>query len=303
MPEARPARLKRRLRRTVYILLSLLLIWIVSVQLGCMAMRTPDRDWPKKLQDKGQALAPQFLDATGPAGRRIHAVMVSAADTLPLVLLVHGSPGASDAYLDYLADTSLSKLARLLAVDRPGFGYTEGFGRPEPSLGIQTAMLKAVADKVAPGQRIVLVGHSLGGPLVARFAMDYPDQTAGIVIAAGSIDPDQEEHPWWQAALDGPPLQWLTPKSLWASNHEIRYLEDELRLMVPRWPEIRCPVIVLHAQDDRLVPVANADFARRMMGQLPGLQVDLLPEGDHFILWNHRGVVTEAIKKMLVLSY
>jgi pimeloyl-ACP methyl ester carboxylesterase len=278
-----------------YLFICLLIIWAIAVQAGCFAMRTSDANWVKKWRNKGQALPPQFLDVQDSTGRRIHAVAVSAADSLLLVVLVHGSPGSADAYLDYLADTSLAKKARLVAIDRPGFGYTEGFGKPEPSQKNQALALKAVADQLAPNQKVVLVGHSMGGPVVARFAMEFPEQTAGLVIVAGSVDPAQEKHPWWQQAIHVPPLKWLTPKSFWTSNAEIIPLEKELEQMLPLWPRITCPVRLLHAANDRLVPVANVSFAQKMLVNCPNLKVEILPKGDHFFLWTNQAVVKKAI--------
>lgn len=249
--------------------------------------------------EKNQGIVPRFLDVQSPAGRRIHAVLISAADSLPLLVLVHGSPGSSDAYMDYLGDTSLSARVRMLALDRPGFGYTEGFGKPEPSMAAQAAAVKALVDQVAPGKKVLLMGHSLGGPVIARFAMDYPDQTAALILVAGSIDPEQEEHPWWQKAVDVPPLKWLTPKSLWTSNAEIIPLEKELENMLPLWPGIHCPVQIIHAENDQLVPFANVAFAKRVLVNCPELKLEISPEGDHFILWSRQPVVKKAILGLL----
>lgn len=279
-----------RRRRIFYVFLAALSAWLIAVQAGCGAMRTPDAEWPVALREKGQLLVPQFI-AVPAVGRRIHAVVVSAADTLPLAVLVHGSPGSADAYLPYLSDTILTRKYRLAAIDRPGFGYTSGFGRAEPSLAAQAEAVRAVADRLSPDRPVLLVGHSLGGPVIARFASDHPERTAALVLVAASIDPDLEEHPWWQSAIDPPPLRWLIPKSLWTSNREIIALETGLRDMAPRWPEIRCPVRVVHALDDRLVPAANADYARRMLVNCPDLQTTLLPKGDHFILWSREELV------------
>ena len=109
-----------------------------------MPFRSSDAVWTKKLAEKGQTLAPQFLNVTDRFGRNVHAVSVSSSDSLPLVVMVHGSPGASDAYLDYLADTLLSKKVRMVSLDRPGFGYTSGFGKPEPSMEAQAAAVRAL---------------------------------------------------------------------------------------------------------------------------------------------------------------
>ncbi len=287
---------KRRLPRILlYILLTLLVIWFMAVQSGWMAMRTPDAEWLRKLRESGQSLSPHFYEIPDANGRAIHTIQVSAADSLPLAVLVHGSPGSADAYLTYLADTALAKGLRLAAIDRPGFGYTTGFGKPEPSLAAQAGAVWAVVRELSPQRKVILVGHSLGGPVICRLAMDHPDVVAGLVIVAGSIDPDQEEHPWWQAAIDPPPLKWLIPIALWTSNHEIKPLESEMRAMLPLWSRITCPVRVLHAQDDQLVPVANAEFARRQLVNSSDLQVQILPTGDHFILWNNQTAVHAAV--------
>lgn len=287
------------LRRITYFFILMLTAWLIAVQAGCFTMRTPDRDWPEKLRQKGQTLSPRFCDVPDANGRMIHSVSIGTADSLPLIVMVHGSPGASDAYLDYLADTSLSNIARMVSIDRPGFGYTEGFGNPEPSIAAQAACVRAVVNTIAPGQKVVLVGHSLGGPVIARFAMDYPEQTAGLVLVAASIDPDLEEHPFWQSAINPPPLKWLIPKSFWASNYEIKALEGELRAMMPLWTNIRCPVTVVHAKNDQLVPIGNAAFARRVLVSSSDLKEMILPDGDHFILWNRYPVVRQAIVDML----
>lgn len=292
LPVTRPRR--RWLRRLFYLVLGLLTVWMIAVQAGCLAMRTADADWPSELHKKGQSLLPEFIDVPA-AGRTIHAVAVASADSLPLAVMVHGSPGSADAFLPYLADTVLTRQFRVAALDRPGFGYTSGFGRAEPSLKAQAEAVKAVADRLSPDRPVVLVGHSLGGPVIVRFAMDYPERTAMLVIVAGSVDPDLEEHPWWQSAIDPPPLRWLIPKSLWTSNREIIGLEAELRAMIPRWQDIRCPVRIVQALDDRLVPAANAEFARRMLVNSPDVRMVMLPEGDHFILWSRPELVRQAM--------
>lgn len=288
------------MRRKMFPVLSFSLIaWVVAMQSGCLAMRTPDAAFARKIRARGQSAMPIFFDAKSADGRKIHAMRIGA-DSLPTVLLVHGSPGSSDAWLDYLADTALTNCARLVAVDRPGFGYS-GLGRAERSLAKQAAALLAALDS-CPGpttQKVLLAGHSLGAPLIARFAMDYPERVAGLLLVSGSIDPDLEPRNWWEPVVDNPPVSWLTPRSLFASNREIRALQAELHQMVPLWPKINCPVIVLHAQNDRLVPVGNADFARKMLAGNPDLRVRILPDGDHFILWNRHPIVRDALLEFL----
>ena len=286
-------------RRMTYVILALFTMWLICVQSGCFSMRITDKQWAIKLSKAGQSVLPQFINIQSGINRTIHAIVISAADSLPLTIMVHGSPGGADGYLTYLADTSLSKVMRMVAIDRPGFGFTSGFGKPEPSMEAQAAAVKTLADHLSPGRKVLLMGHSLGGPIIARFAMDYPELTAGLVVIAGSIDPTQEEHPWWQTAGNFPVMRLLLPKPMWASNAEITPLEKELEKMLPLWDRITHPVRIIHAADDRLVPVANVDFARRMLKNCLDLKVELLPKGDHFILWSRQDVIRKAMLDLL----
>lgn len=277
----------------------LMLLWVIAVQCGCFSMRTPDCEWAAEMRRDGQTRPVRFVDIQAAGGRTIHAAVMRSSDSLPWVVLVHGSPGSADAFLHYLSDTLLTKKANLVALDRPGFGYTSGFGKPEPSQAAQAEAIKAVMDSLAPGQKITLVGHSLGATVAARFAMDYPASTAALVLAAGSIDPAREEHPWWQSAIDNPPLCWLTPKSFRTSNAEIIPMEEELKKMLPLWSNITCPVRVIHARNDRLVPVENADFARKMIKNSPDMQVNILEKGDHFFVWTDESILRNTLLDLL----
>ncbi|MEQ8425900.1 MAG: alpha/beta hydrolase, partial [Cyclobacteriaceae bacterium] len=113
----------------------------------------------------------------------------SGDETLPLVLFVHGSPGSLSAFIHFLSDSTLLEKAQLISVDRPGFGASN-FGYAEPSLESQAALLKPILEKYKDNRPITLVGHSLGGPVIARMAMDYPELVDGLVMVAPSIDPD-----------------------------------------------------------------------------------------------------------------
>lgn len=288
----------RRFKRILLALSGLPAIWFVSVQTGCFSMRTNDSEWARKVEQRNPGIQPGFMDVTDQTGRRIHAISVVASDSLPCLLFVHGSPGSSDAFLNYLADSAMAATFRMVSIDRPGFGYTEGFGVPEPSILNQALAVKAVVDAFSPREKVLLAGHSLGASVVARFAMEYPDQTAGLILLGGSIDPEQEEHPWWQGAVDGAPLKWFIPKAFWTSNAEIIPLEEELRQMLPGWQKINCPVMLIHALNDRLVPYANVGFAQKMLINCPDLNIKTFEKGDHFVLWTRQDTVKQLIMEM-----
>lgn len=115
----------------------------------------------------------------------------------------------------------------------------------------------------------ILVGYSLGGPVVSRMAMDYPQLVGGLVLVAPSIDPQLEKWEWYRHVGDFFLFRPIIPKELDVSNQEILPLEKQLTLMLPLWSTIRVPVTVIQGDKDKLVPPGNADFARKMLINAP----------------------------------
>jgi pimeloyl-ACP methyl ester carboxylesterase len=219
-------------------------------------------------------------------------------ETKPLVLFVHGSPGSLSAFIDFLTDTTLTQHALLITTDRPGFGYSN-FGKGERSIEKQASVLKPILEMYKQNRPIILVGHSLGGAVVARIAMDYPEMVDGLILVGASIDPELEPNEkWFRAPLATPLLRWLLPRSFRASNEEICHFKAELESMMSKWEKITCPVIVIHGKKDSLVPVGNTDFAKRVLTKAP-TEVIVHDDVNHFIPWNNPQFITQAIFQLL----
>lgn len=278
------------IRLTAIILFALLMI----VMHSCMTFRMSTKEINTFFADKNIPVR-QHQYITG--FREMH--YVETGDSLkPLVLFVHGSPGSLSAFIDFLADSALLKKALLVTADRPGFGYSN-FGFAEPSLQKQAEALKPILASHKKNRPIILVGHSLGGPLIARMAMDYPDLVDGLIIVAGSIDPALEPNEtWFRAPLATPFLSWLLPRSFRASNEEIYQLKPQLEEMESLWSKITCRVIVIQGGKDSLVDPGNADFAKKM---LVNAQVEFIRPSnvDHFIPWSNPELIDEAIGRIL----
>jgi pimeloyl-ACP methyl ester carboxylesterase len=234
------------------------------------------------------------------SGKEIHYV-TSGDESKPLVLFIHGSPGSLSAFIDFLADTILIQKAFLVSTDRPGFGYSN-FGVGEPSLQKQAKALEPILEKYKNNRPIILVGHSLGGPLIAKMAMDFPKLVDGLIIVAGSIDPDLEPNEtWFRAPLATPFLSWILPRSFRASNEEIYQLKPELQEMLPFWKNITCPVIVIQGTKDQLVPYENVDFARKMLINAP-VEFMIKEDMNHFVPWSNPELIQAAVLKMVSMK-
>jgi pimeloyl-ACP methyl ester carboxylesterase len=268
---------------------------IISIILhSCMNFRMSSEEIDTYFKQKKIA-ATQHSYTVG--HREIHYVK-AGDESKPLVVFVHGSPGSLSAFIDFLADTALLDKALLITTDRPGFGYSN-FGNGMASLEKQGEMLRPILESHKNNRPIILVGHSLGGPLIARMSIDFPGLVDGLIIVAGSIDPELEPNEtWFRAPLATPFLSWILPRSFRASNEEIYHLKPELEKMLPLWSTIKCPVIVIQGKKDSLVPSGNADFARKMLVNAP-VEFIFKDDMDHFVPWSNPELIQRAIHKLI----
>jgi pimeloyl-ACP methyl ester carboxylesterase len=96
------------------------------------------------------------------------------ADSLPLVLLVHGTMDRSASFR--------RTLRRLTDVDSRGYdrrGYAGSLG-----LGASSEIARHVADAqaVLTGRRSVVIGHSFGGLVALALAAEEPELVAGVGV-------------------------------------------------------------------------------------------------------------------------
>jgi pimeloyl-ACP methyl ester carboxylesterase len=225
--------------------------------------------------------------------RTLHYV-ITGDTTRQAVLFVHGSPGSYSAFVDFLADSSLLASYCLVTADRPGFGYSN-FGLAEPSLDQQADFLVPLLERFKK-QPAILVGHSLGGPVVANIAMRYPHLVGGIVLVAASVDPELEPNErWFRVPLRTPFLRWVLPTSLRVSNDELCDLKTELQTMQPLWKNIQCPVAIVHGEKDSLVPFGNVKFIQEQLPQSITPHLHTKKEMNHFVPWSNPELIREAI--------
>lgn len=210
------------------------------------------------------------------------------------IIYSHGSPGDSSAWSEYIINPVNGMHS--ISYDRPGFGQTTP-KQPEPSLKVQA---QAIAPFLEPtgGQKPILVGHSLGGPVIVQAALDYPDKVGGIIVVAGSVDPAEEDMKWFNYAAKLPIISSIIPPALWVSNEEIMPLEGELEKMAERLHDLHVPAVIVHATDDTLVPYGNVTFMQEMFPAEMLVDSIILEERNHFLPWNSEAEVRQAIEML-----
>lgn len=281
----------RWMKRSFRVLGILLLLWLVVAQ-SCMKMRISDSKAKEKFAEQGVALQTATLHING---FPLHYAQ-TGSDTLPTLLFVHGTPGSWDAFAAYLRNKELLKYYRIISVDRPGFGYSD-FGHAM-NMTEQTKIISAWMDSVYNGKPFVLIGHSMGGPMIVKLAAARPSYTKALLILAGSMDPAAEKPEKWRPVLFKTPLNYLVPGAMRPSNEELWYLKTDLKEMQPDYEKITCPVYILHGTKDILVPYSNVAYMQKMFTQTDSVYVGTFEKENHFIVWTREKEIVELLMKM-----
>ncbi|ALK10433.1 alpha/beta fold hydrolase [Blastochloris viridis] len=146
---------------------------------------------------------PPAGDVVAVDGGAIHLVRLGAdpaAADRPAVLLLHGAPGCG-ADLRPLGQRLAARLPVLIA-DRPGSGWSRRLGGDgDAALGRQAELIRGAVRAVG-ARRLIVVGHSFGGSVALRYALDYPGEVAGLALINPATHPRPGGLKWFQAAAE-----------------------------------------------------------------------------------------------------
>ncbi|MBP6687493.1 MAG: alpha/beta hydrolase [Lacibacter sp.] len=281
----------RWMKRSFMILGIILLLWLVMAQ-SCMKMRMSDSKAKEEFSNSGITLQTVTKNING---FPLHYAQ-TGSDTLPTLLFVHGTPGSWDAFANYLRNKELLEHYRIISIDRPGFGYSD-FGNAM-NLTEQTKIISEWMDSVYNNKPMIIIGHSLGGPMTIKLAAARSQYTKALVILAGSQDPAAEKPEKWRPILFKTPLNYLVPGALRPSNEELWYLKKDLVDMQPEYEKITCPVYILHGTKDILVPYSNVAYTQQMLTKTDSVFVTTFEKENHFIVWTREKEIVELLMKL-----
>ncbi|MFI1378829.1 alpha/beta fold hydrolase [Embleya sp. NPDC020886] len=158
----------------------------------------------------------------------------SAAPRLGTAVLVPGFTGSKEDFLA-LGDPLARRGFHTVAVDQRGQYETEGPADPAAyTRDALVADVLAIADAVAPGEPIHLMGHSFGGLVCRSVALHAPERLASLTLMStgpAAICPDEVARLLMLEEV----LPALTRQEVWEA---MRAVELEAGLLPPADPAI-----------------------------------------------------------------
>ena len=212
------------------------------------------------------------------------------------IILVHGAPGEASEWGRFLLDVPPG--LQFVALDRPGYGESGPEEGGVTALAGQVAAL-AVLLETHDGRRPLLVGYSLGGPIVAQVAATHGDEIGALMLIGGALDPALENPSLLQYVAELEPVSSLLPRELDSANQELLELGAELTMLVPLLPSLAMPISIVHGTRDNLVPVENVAFMQDHLTGADPLRIVLVDGADHFLPWSHYDLLREVLLELV----
>jgi alpha-beta hydrolase superfamily lysophospholipase len=206
-----------------------------------------------------------------------------AEDPARLVVLVHGY-GEHVGRYEHVAEALVARGSAVVGPDHVGHGRSPG----EPALVEDfepvVADLRAVVEQTRGDLPVVMVGHSMGGLIAARYAQRHRPDLAGLVLSGPAIglgpviegwlaEPEVPADPIDVAVLSRDPAvgaAYAEDPLVWHGGWKRPTLEAFVAAdrAIADGPAFRdLPLLYVHGADDQLVPVA---LARPVVERLAG---------------------------------
>jgi pimeloyl-ACP methyl ester carboxylesterase len=161
----------------------------------------------------------QFVEVDG---LKVHALVTGEG---PDLVLIHGSNGHLRDFTLGMID-ALATRYRVIAVDRPGLGWSDPLPRGAEGIHDQARVLRAAVAQLG-AERPIVLGQSYGGAVALAWAVDAPQSLSALVTLAGPSHP-------WNTPLDpyyhvtSHPLGQLIVVPLIVAFHSVQQIEDAL---------------------------------------------------------------------------
>jgi pimeloyl-ACP methyl ester carboxylesterase len=169
---------------------------VLALALGCGGAGTPERPGTEAEMASAPA-GPRAGEAASADGIRIQYTVTGTG--VPAIVLIHGWSCDQTFWKDQVAE--FSKDHQVVTIDLPGHGES-GSGRRQWTLAAFGDDVKRVVEHLGL-DHVVLVGHSMGGPIALEAAAGMPERVMMVVGVDTLHDVEEKQDPKeWKALLD-----------------------------------------------------------------------------------------------------
>lgn len=253
----------------------------------------------------------------------------------PVVVLLHGNGVTAEDYRNTGLLDRLAQDHRVIAFDRPGFGYSE---RPRGTVWTPAAQARLLAEALERlgVARAVVLAHSWGTLVALAMAQEFPRLVAGLVLASGYYYPSLrldvltatpaipvlgDVMRYTLSPLVGR-LMWPLvmrrafgpqqvperfkryPKWMSLRPGQLRAEAAETAMMIPgaaalkkHYPELGMPVEIVAGDADRVAAAKHNSV--RLHGDIEQSGLTLVPEAGHMVQYFAQGVLVEAVERVV----
>jgi len=240
------------------------------------------------------------------------------------VLLIHGFP-LSSALWDFQVD-DLSDIARLIAPDLRGHGLSDPT-QPPLGIGDYAADCARLLDHLGIEGPVVIAGLSMGGYVAFEICRSFPERVAGLILASTRAGADSAEGranrdkaagkaiAGGAEAIAADMLPKLLAPAAYEENPDLVEFVSEMILQTstdglvgaltamrdrpdstPDLPGLDIPTLILHGEEDQLIPVAEAEVMRK---GIPGAELVIVPEAGHLPNLEQPDIFNDAVREFL----
>jgi pimeloyl-ACP methyl ester carboxylesterase len=285
--------------------------------------------WMARNSERANPPRGQFIKVDGV---RLHYVERGAGK--PLVLLHGNGSMIQDFETSGLIDAA-AKHYRVIAFDRPGFGYSE---RPRDRIwtpAAQADLIRAALTRLGVRSATVL-GHSWGASVAVALALKYPKAVSALVLASGYYYPTVRADVAFLAApaipILGDVLRYTVtpllarliwplvlkrifgptpvsesfrrafPSGMALRPWQLRASAAESALMIPdafalrdRYRDLQMPVVIVAGSADRLVTTKRQ--SKRLHRDVPQSTLRLVRKAGHMVHHAAPELVMAAIEE------
>lgn len=266
-------------------------------------------------------------------GVRLH--YIEHGEGPPLVLLHGNGTSLQEVMSSGLVDVAAGSY-RVIAFDRPGYGYSERPGRLKWEAKAQAELLHAALQQLEVHNPII-VAHSWGTLVAIAYGLQYPDDVQGMVLLSGYYYPTPRVDvplfsptglpvigdvlrytvapvlgrivwPAFVRKLFAPastPERFKREYPVWMTLRpsQLRATTEEIAMMIPmadelsgRYHELSIPVVIMAGKGD--LHVLPPLHSERLHEDIPGSRLILVPHVGHMITHCAHDEIMAAVRTL-----